>query len=65
MRGDLIGWLHGRKNHLLIHIQAQTKAQAWKMVHYLVFGDGVRPFFKLVLWFVLGRGSLLYDSSLV
>ena len=60
-------------------IQAQTKAQAWKWfiisgdgvrpsVHTYVQNktnrSKIKPLFKLVLWLVLGRGSL-YDSSLV
>ena len=81
---------------LLILAQAQTKAQAWKMVHYFWWwcpsvhtyirtyvrpyirkyvrtyvqnktkqtDQTVKPLFKLVLWLVLGRGSL-YDTSLV
>ena len=50
----------GFQVRLLIHAQAPTKAQAWKVVHY--FKDQrVKPYFKLVL---IGRGSL-YDSSLV
>ena len=67
---------------ILIHAQAQTKAQGWKVVHYFWWWCTytyvcnvrtyktkqtdlrVKPLFKLVLWLVLGRGSL-YDSSLV
>ena len=55
---------------------SKTKAQDWKVVHYIWWCPSVRtyvrtihtdqrdqPFVKLVVWLVMGRGSL-YDSSL-
>ena len=67
------------KHVLFIHAQAQTKAQAWKVVHYFWWWcpsvhtsvrtkqnknrSKIKPLFKLVLWLVLGSGSIFFPCS--
>ena len=58
----------------MIHAQAPTKALAWKVVQlfdqFVLYGQtdtitrNSEPLFKLVLWFVLGRGSIHVSSMI-